>query len=122
MRVIKDVVLLEGFKDRRGRRYNREDLEKQIQGKVFYGELDSNHGLDINLSRVSHSLENIRIDDDGMRCDINVLDTPLGKVVESLIDAGVELKTSIRATGLLGDDLTVSDLTLITFDLIGDEK
>lgn len=53
---------------------------------------DSSNGLDINLNRISHSLENITIDDDGMRCDIKVLDTPLGKVVESLMDAGVGAK------------------------------
>lgn len=122
MRVLKDIVLLEDFKDRRGRKYCREDLEIQIKDKPFFGELESNHGLDINLSRVSHSLENLAVSDRGLIGDIRILDTPFGKIAESLLDAGVKLTTSIRATGLLKDDLTVSDLTLITFDLTKEEN
>lgn len=34
----------------------------------------------------------------------------------------LELKTSIRATGMLSEDLVLTELTLITFDLIGDGK
>lgn len=122
MRVLKDVMLLEGFKDRRGRTYDRADIETQIKDKPFFGELESDHGLDINLSRVSHSLENFVLSDVGLRCDIRILDTPNGKIAEALLDAGVRLRTSIRATGQLTEDLKVSDLTLITFDLTKEES
>lgn len=117
-----DVMLLDGFKDRRGRSYSRSEIENQIKDRPFFGELDGDHGLDINLSRVSHSLENFVSSDDGLRCDIRILDTPNGKIAEALLDAGVKLKTSIRATGQLSDDLAVSDLNLITFDLTKEES
>ncbi len=122
MRILKDVVLLDGFQDRRGRRYDRTDIEQQIKGKPFFGELESDHGLDINLSRVSHSVENIVVSDDGLRCDIKILDTPFGKIAESLLDAGVKLTTSIRATGYVNNDHLVKDLNLITFDLMKEEE
>lgn len=122
MRILKDVMLLDGFRDRRGRSYGRSEIESQIKDRPFFGELDGDHGLDINLSRVSHSLENFVSSDDGLRCDIRILDTPNGKIAEALLDAGVKLKTSIRATGHLSEDLAVSDLNLITFDLTKEES
>lgn len=122
MRILKDVVLLDGFVDRRGRKYDRREIEQQIKGKPFFGELDSDHGLDINLSRVSHSIENMLVSDSGLHGDIKILDTPCGKIAESLLDAGVKLTTSIRATGYLNEDQSVSDLMLITFDLTKEDR
>jgi hypothetical protein len=122
MRVLKDIMLLDGFMDKRGRMYQREDIETQIRDKPFFGELDSNHELDINLSRVSHSVENLVVSDRGLSGDIRILDTPSGKIAEALLDAGIKLRTSIRATGQLGEDLRVRDLTLITFDLTKEES
>jgi hypothetical protein len=122
MRVIKDMVLLEGLRDRIGRTYPRSDLECQVRGKRFYGEFGIAHGLDISMANSSHVLENLTIDGDDLVGDMTVLDTPSGKMVESMLDNGARLQTSIRATGRLDDRLEVSELTLITFDLVREDN
>lgn len=119
MRVIKDNVLLRDFADTKGRKYAQAEIMSQVSGKTLYGELISDSSNDVNLNRVSHIVENARVVDGSLVADIRVLDTPMGKIVESLIDNGILIKTSIRATGMVGDDNTVTDLKLITFDILG---
>lgn len=121
MRIINDVPLLVDFKDKAGRIYDRAELTEQIRGREFLGELGHRDDMKVNLERVSHSVDDIMIDDTGMRGTIKVLDTPAGKIVESLINSGVNLTTSIRAIGMVNEDMSVYDVRLITFDLVGEE-
>lgn len=118
MRVIKDMVLLDGFMDTNGRKYDQKDVMSQISGKKLYGELGSNPSMEVDLSRVSHIVEDARIVDGSLVADIHVLDTPMGKIVESLMDAGVSIRTSIRAIGIIETDNTITDLRLVTFDIM----
>lgn len=118
MRTLKDIVLLKDLTDRRGRRYDQASLLEQLDGKTLYGELGQNPDMTINMSKVSHMIENIRMVDGAVLADMRLLDTPCGRIAESLIEAGAVLNTSMRAIGIVDEDNNVSDFKLITFDLI----
>ena len=115
---IENVVLLEGFKDRLGRLYGRTEVFSSVFKKRLIGELvDNNAGLTVDLSKVSHAIDNIAVVDDNLVGDITVLDTPMGIVIQNLMNAGVEFAPSIRGSGIVNSNAEVSSLSLLTFDL-----
>lgn len=122
MHTIRNVVILENYTDKLGRVYNQDELKEQIFDRTFYGELGSSDYMTVDLTRVSHVVENIRFKPEGLLGDVRILDTPNGTIAQELIKQNVELVTSIRATGMLNSNNTVTDLKLITFDLIPKQK
>jgi hypothetical protein len=114
-------VLLKDSADRRGRVYSREDLEKTVVGKTFMGEmipLDGFPDANIDLTRVSHIVSNIRFVGEDLVGDITTTPTPQGMIVKSLYEEDIRLATSIRAVGRIAEDNTVSELEVFTFDFL----
>jgi hypothetical protein len=123
MRYLKDFLLLDsdryGFRDRRCRLYNDEIVLSLVRDKKFHGELlDRDTTLNVDLHKVSHSVDNIRKVNGNLIGDITVLDTPVGLAIQQLLECGIQLTTSIRATGTVIEDEIVTKLFLITFDLM----
>jgi len=114
-------VLLKDSADRRGRVYSREDLDRTVVGKTFMGELvslDEFTDTKLDLSKVSHTVNNIRFDGRDLVGDIVAMPTPKGMIIKSLYEEGIRLVTSIRAVGKISEDMTVSDLEVFTFDFL----
>jgi hypothetical protein len=114
-------VLLKDSADRRGRVYSREDLEKAVIGKTFMGELvplDGFTDTNLDLARVSHTVNNIRFVGKDLVGDIMTMHTPQGMIVKTLYEEGIRLATSIRAVGRISEDNNVSDLEIFTFDFL----
>jgi hypothetical protein len=114
-------TLLKDSADRRGRVYSREDLERAVIGKTFMGELvplDVFTDTNIDLSKVSHIVNNIRYVGEDLVGDISVMSTPNGMIVKSLYGEGIRLATSIRAVGKVSEDKKVSELEVFTFDFL----
>lgn len=62
--------------------------------------ITGNSSPKINLERVALKVNELRMADDGtMLGEMEVLDTPLGKTLQTLIDSGVGLGVSTRGTG-----------------------
>jgi len=120
MTTLKDVVLLKSLIDRNGRQYREEDLIEQAVGKYFFGELGSGMGIAMNLERVSHTVTNIRIVDNDLVGDIDLLKTPTGVIASTFVSEGVNLKTSIRAVGITNKEGVIDDFILFGFDLISE--
>lgn len=118
--MMKDFVLLKSLKDRIGRQYKEEDLNKLVVGKTMFGELGVGMGTTIDLERVSHTITNIRIVDGDLVGDIDFLKTPRGIIASTFISEGVELKTSIRAVGTTNKEYVVEDLIVYGFDFISE--
>ena len=80
-------------KNRNGRIYPKETLfkavEKYINEQVktgrAVGELDHPAGPQINLDKVSHKITRLEFDGDNVVGKAQVLETPMGKIVEGLI-------------------------------------
>lgn len=114
------ILLLKNLTDTTGRKYKKEDLLEQILKleNPLLGELGSESSIGIDLSKVSHSIDNIKFDlNDNLYGDIKILPTPMGKILDGLLEQNQEsVRFGIRATGKVDENWQVSELILITFD------
>ena len=119
-------------KNRNGRIYPKETLfkavEKYINEQVktgrAVGELDHPAGPQINLDKVSHKITELKFDGDNVVGKAQVLNTPMGKIVEGLIEGGVKLGVSSRGMGTVenkqGATYVNDDYMLSTVDIVQD--
>ena len=119
-------------KNRNGRIYPKETLfkavEKYIDEQVSkgraVGELDHPAGPQINLDKVSHKITELKFDGDNVVGKAQVLNTPMGKIVEGLIEGGVKLGVSSRGMGTVenkqGATFVNDDYMLSTVDIVQD--
>tara|TARA_Y100000004_G_scaffold119237_1_gene133984 strand:- start:32 stop:688 length:657 start_codon:yes stop_codon:yes gene_type:complete len=131
---IKGIFMQANIKNRNGRVYPQEVLEKEVkrynkefvERKRAFGELGHPDGPTVNLERVSHLIT--KLDGDGKGNYIGeakITDTPYGKIVKSLIDEGAQLGVSSRGMGSLenkgGTNYVKSDFYLATAaDIVAD--
>lgn len=93
-----------------GRYYPKKILEKEVNrylkesvnNKRAYGELDHPKGPSINLDRVSHLIEQLKVMDNGtVYGKAKLMDTPMGNIAKGLIEGGANLGVSTRGMGSL---------------------
>ena len=97
-----------------------ETLNKQIQeGYSVLGEVDHPDDLKINLDRVSHMITSMWMDGANGFGKLKILPTPMGKLVETMLESGVKLGVSSRGSGNVNDyDGKVSDFEIVTVDIV----
>ena len=106
---IEGVFLQGGIKNRNGRMYPVDILEREVNryNKTFVkegralGELGHPEGPTVNLDRVSHKITSLVREGNNFRGKATLLSTPMGKIASSLIDEGVKLGVSSRGVGSL---------------------
>lgn len=106
---IEGVFLQSNLKNRNGRVYPKEVMQKEvmrytqesIDKKRAYGELGHPEGPTVNLDRVSHMIVSLKEDGDNYIGRAKILDTPMGKIVKELIGEGASLGVSSRGLGTL---------------------
>jgi len=104
---IEGIFMQGGIKNRNGRMYPMETLDKEVsryndtfvKNNRAYGELGHPDGPTINLERVSHMIKDLRREGQDYIGKAKVMDTPYGKIVKSLIDEGASLGVSSRGMG-----------------------
>ena len=108
---IEGIFLQGNLKNRNGRFYPVETLDKEVnryseqfvsKGRAL-GELGHPDGPTVNLDRVSHKIVDLHKEGHNFIGKANLLDTPMGKIAQSLIDEGVQLGVSSRGMGSLRD-------------------
>ncbi len=126
---IEGVFLQSEIKNRNGRIYPREVMEKAVE--VYkreyvdkmraYGELNHPTNLSINLDRISHLITDIYPDANDnrlWRAKAKLLDTPCGRIAKTILKEGGHLGVSSRAGGSVvrknGADVVQSDFRLVT--------
>src|SRR5210317_2385036 len=130
---IKGVFMQSDVKNRNGRIYPKEILQKEvlrynrefIEKKRAFGELGHPDGPTVNLERVSHMINALYPEGSNFIGEARVLDTPYGKIVKSLIDEGASLGVSSRGMGTLanvgGANVVKDDFYLATAaDIVAD--
>ena len=109
---IEGVFLQGNIKNRNGRMYPVDILEKEVnrycntfvkQGRAL-GELGHPEGPTVNLDRVSHKITSLRQEGKNFVGKAQLLETPMGKIAKSLIAEGVTLGVSSRGVGSLKED------------------
>ena len=86
-----------GVLEKEVKRYNKELVEK----KRAFGELGHPEGPTVNLDRVSHLIEELVPDGKNIVGKAKILETPNGKIVKELLNAGAKLGVSSRGMGTL---------------------
>ena len=130
---IKGIFLQAEMKNRNGRVYPMEVLEREvlrynkefINKKRAFGELGHPDGPTVNLERVSHMITKLHPDGKNFIGEAKIMDTPYGKIVKGLIDEGAQLGVSSRGMGSLiqrnGANYVKDDFYLATAaDIVAD--
>ena len=109
---IEGIFLQGDIKNRNGRMYPMETLAKEVgrynenftaKGRAL-GELGHPDGPTVNLDRVSHKIVSLVREGNNFKGKAQLLDTPMGKIAQSLIGEGVQLGVSSRGVGSLKED------------------
>tara|TARA_R110000824_G_scaffold196144_3_gene379248 strand:- start:2108 stop:2683 length:576 start_codon:yes stop_codon:yes gene_type:complete len=87
------------------------------------GELDHPDNAVVNLANASHLIKDVWWEGDDLKGVVEILDTPAGSILKSLIDSGVKLGISSRGLGSTqknsnGKDIVQDDFQLVTFDFV----
>ena len=96
-------------------------LNDQVTGGYsVLGEVDHPEGLNINLDRVSHMITECWMDGPNGYGKLKVLPTPMGQLVQTMLESGVKLGVSSRGSGNVSEDGDgkVSDFEIITVDVV----
>ena len=115
---IEGVFLQSDLKNRNGRVYPREIMQREvnryvkesIDKKRAMGELGHPDGPTINLDRVSHMITSLREDGSNYIGKAKILDTPMGNIVKNLIDEGASLGVSSRGLGTLKEKNGINEV------------
>ena len=114
-----------------GRIYPRAILEREvmnyqklIQENRAMGECDHPDSSVVELKNVSHVVKEARMEGDVVYGAIEILDTPSGKIIQSLIESGVTLGISSRGVGSTkkqgASQIVQDDFQLICFDMVSE--
>ena len=101
-----------------------ENYQQAIKENRALGELDHPDDSVINLKNASHLVKKMWWDGNDVYGKIQVLDTPSGQVLRSLLNAGVKLGISSRGLGSVkesnGQTIVEEDFQLICFDMVSE--
>ena len=130
---IKGIFMQADIKNRNGRIYPMEVLEKEVSRynknfigeKRAFGELGHPDGPTVNLERVSHLVTSLTPDGKNFIGEAKIMETPMGKIVKNLMDEGAKLGVSSRGMGSLdqknGANYVRNDFYLATAaDIVAD--
>lgn len=104
---IEGVFLQSEIKNRNGRMYPKQVLEREVnryneqfvqKGRAF-GELGHPDGPQINLDRISHIIESLKQDGTNWVGRAKITDTPMGNIARGIIESGGQLGVSTRGMG-----------------------
>jgi len=108
---IRGIFMQGDIKNRNGRVYPMEILTKEVKNynnkfvseNRAYGELGHPEGPTVNLERVSHLITELYPDGKNIMGEARILETPMGKIVKTLMDDGCKLGVSSRGMGSLDE-------------------
>jgi hypothetical protein len=129
--MLKGVIQRADTINQNGRIYPRGILEREIINYQKFirenralGECDHPDTSVVELKNASHLVKEARMDGDNVFGVIELLDTPSGKILQSLVESGVTLGISSRGVGSTkqqGSALIVQDdFQLICFDIVSE--
>ena len=100
-------------------------LQPSISERMLVGEIDHPEYETVKLSKASHLITGLRMEGTEVVGRAEILSTPAGQVVKSLINDGVKIGISSRGVGSLSENSdgtkTVNeDYKCLTYDIVAD--
>jgi len=129
--ILKGVLQKANTLNQNGRVYPKPILEREIMNyqKLIRenrstGELDHPDSSVVELKNVSHIIREAIMEGDVVKGTVEILNTPSGKILQDLIEAGVKLGISSRGVGSTksdgGNQVVQDDFQLICWDFVSE--
>ena len=129
--VMKGILQKADTLNQNGRIYPMAVLEREIRNYQKFiaenralGELDHPDSSVVNLKNVSHVIKEAYLEKGVVYGTVELLDTPSGKILQSLVESGVKLGISSRGVGSVkkqGDyHIVQDDFQLICWDYVSE--
>jgi hypothetical protein len=123
---MKGIFIQGGVKNHNERVYPVNEISKAVTaineqikgGYSVLGEVDHPDDLKINLDRVSHMITDMWMDGPNGFGKLKILPTPMGQLVQTMLESGVKLGVSSRGSGNVEGDGKVSDFEIVTVDVV----
>ena len=87
-------------------------------GYSVLGDVDQPEDLRINLDRVSHMITKMWMDGPNGYGKLKLLPTPMGQLIQTMLESGVKLGVSSRGSGDVDGDGKVKGFEIITVDVV----
>ena len=127
--MVEGILATAEVKNGNGRYYSKDLWEREInkysqlvKENSAMGELDHPESSVVNLKNVSHNIADMWWDGDNVIGKIEILPTPSGNILKSLIDSGITVGVSSRGMGSLkqvGELMEVQDdFELLCWDFV----
>lgn len=129
--IMKGILQKADTLNQNGRIYPLDVLQREVRNYQKFivenralGELDHPDSSVVNLKNVSHIVKEAYLDNGVVYGTVELLDTPSGKILQSLVESGVKLGISSRGVGSTkkqGDYFVVQDdFQLICWDYVSE--
>tara|TARA_R110000824_G_scaffold60853_8_gene162397 strand:+ start:18223 stop:18828 length:606 start_codon:yes stop_codon:yes gene_type:complete len=129
--IMKGVLQKADTLNQNGRLYPQTILEREVRNYQKFikenralGECDHPDSSVVELKNASHIIREARMDEGVCYGTVELLDTPSGKILQSLVESGVTLGISSRGVGSTrreGDyDVVQDDFQLICWDYVSE--
>ena len=125
-RFMKGIFIQGGVRNQNQRVYPIDEISKAVDsvneklqgGFSVLGEADHPEELTVNLDRVSHMITEMWMDGKNGYGKLKIIPTPMGNIVQTLLDSGAKLGVSSRGSGNVTEDGKVSDFEIVTVDVV----
>ena len=129
--MLRGIIQRANTLNQNGRVYPRSILEREIENyqKLIrenraLGECDHPDTSVVELKNASHIVREAYMQGDDVYGTIEILDTPRGKIIQSLIESGITLGISSRGVGTTvsqgNSQVVQDDFQLICFDMVSE--
>ncbi len=129
--IMKGILQKADTLNQNGRIYPKDILEREVRNYQKFikenralGECDHPDSSVVELKNASHIIREAYMDDGVCYGTVELLDTPSGKILQSLVESGVTLGISSRGVGSTrrdGDyDVVQDDFQLICWDYVSE--
>ena len=120
------IFIQGGQRNHNGRIYPVKELTRAVElineaiakNNGVLGECDHPQELQIHLDRVSHKINKMWMDGNNGYGKLEILPTPCGNIIKTLLESGVKLGVSSRGSGNVDDSGDVSDFDMLTVDVV----
>lgn len=129
--ILKGILQKSETLNQNGRVYPRSILEREVRNYQKFirenralGECDHPDSSVVELKKVSHTVREAHMEEDTCYGTIELLDTPCGKILQSLVESGITLGISSRGVGSTKRDgdaqIVQDDFQLICWDIVAE--